>query len=57
MTSETKILGVTIQDSLKWDAHIDNICSKARKRSWTLRRIMTLGLDYEFIVDIFIKEV
>ena len=32
----TKILGITIDNSLKWDSHVDQICEKARKRIWLL---------------------
>lgn len=33
-----KYLGVTIQSNLKWDNHINEICSKARCRLWMLKR-------------------
>ena len=53
----TKILGITIDDSLKWDSHVDQICEKARKRIWLLRRMMNVGLDYEIILDVYNKEI
>ena len=53
----TKILGITIDDSLKWDSHVDQICEKARKRIWILRRMMNVGLDYEIILDVYKKEI
>ena len=53
----SKILGITIEDSLQWDAHVDNICSKARKRIWVLRRMMNIRLDYEIILDVFKREI
>ena len=54
---QSKILGITLKDSLKWDSHVSNICNKARKKIWILRRMMNVGLSYELILDVYIKEV
>ena len=43
--SEMKILGVMIQNNLKWDAHINYITKKASKSIWRLRRMKQLGVD------------
>ena len=54
---QSKILGITLKDPLKWDSHVSNICNKARKKIWILRRMMNVGLSYELILDVYIKEV
>ena len=40
-----KILGVMLQNDLKWDAQIENITKKASKTIWRLRRMKQLGVD------------
>ena len=40
-----KILGVLIQDDLKWGAQITKMVGKASKRIWLLRRMRQLGVD------------
>ena len=43
--SALKVLGVMIQNNLKWDAQIDYITKKASKTIWRLRRMKQLGVD------------
>ena len=57
VVSKAKILGIWIEESLRWDSHIDHLCERARKRIWILRRMMNLGIDYFTIVDVFKKEI
>ena len=57
VVSEAKILGLYLTDSLKWNRHIEYVCSKASSRIWTLRRLMELGLDHEIILDCYFKEI
>ena len=40
-TSEVELLGLTIDDKLKFDAHIDKLCKTARSKLHALRRIRT----------------
>ena len=42
---ELKILGVMIQEDLKWDAHVNMMCQKASNKIWLLRRMKQLGVD------------
>ena len=53
----TKLLGVFLNDQLRWNTHVEYICAKARKRIWILRRLMDLDLDSETILDIYFKEI
>ena len=53
----TKLLGVFLNDQLRWNTHVEYICAKARKRIWILRRLMDLDLDSETILDIYYKEI
>ena len=39
----TKYLGVTIQDNLQWDTHIDTITKKANKTLGFVRRTLKIG--------------
>ena len=53
----SKILGLQINNRLRWDSHVEYICNKARQRIWALRRLLQLNLDHETIIDFFLKEV
>ena len=55
--SETKLVGVILSDDLKWQKNTDYICQKARKKIWLLRRMKSLNLSTEQIVDVYQKEV
>ena len=53
----TKILGMKISSSLKWNDHIDFVTSKARKRIFLLSRMLENGFDYESVLDVYCKEI
>ena len=54
--TDTKYLGVTLQNNMKFDTHIDNICTKANKMLGLLRRNLksapskTKELGYKSVV-------
>ena len=41
-----KYLGVTMQEDLIWDLHIDNICNKANQTLGFLRRNLRIGTTH-----------
>ena len=47
----------SISEDLKWDKHIEFICSKAKKRMWMLRRMLQLGLNHDVILDFYFKDI
>ena len=55
--SEIKLLGVFIENSLKWTKNTDYICQKARQRIWLLRNMKKSGLTLAELIDAYIKEV
>ena len=57
IVSQTKLLGIIISEDLKWSSHVDFMCGKALKKVWLLRRLRTLKLDTDIILDFYIKEV
>ena len=55
-----KLLGVTVQSNLKWDAHITEIVSKASRRLYTLcilRRARTPILDMVAVYTCYIRPI
>lgn len=54
--SELKILGVQIQDDLKWGAQIKQMTTKASKKIWLLRRMKQVGIDEATIVQYWKSE-
>ena len=57
IVKSTKVLGIMLSDSLRWDEHIKHICGKAASRIWALRRLMQLELNFETILDVYCKEI
>jgi len=45
-----KLLGVTINNSLRWSEHIESITSKANKRLWFLERLKWAGVSQNNLV-------
>ena len=54
---EIKLLGVIVQDNLKWNRNTDYICKKARQRIWLIRNMRKSGLSQKELVDAYTKEV
>ena len=48
-----KVLGVTLQNDLKWESHVDNITKKAAKRLYILRVLKRNGLPVDDLKTIF----
>ena len=42
--SSLKILGVMVQNDLRWDEHVAEMTRKASKNIWVLRRMKNLGI-------------
>ena len=51
-----KVLGVMIQQDLKWGSQVDLMTRKASKTIWRLRRMQQLGLDQETITTFWKME-
>ena len=51
-----KILGVMVQQDLKWGEQVDQMTKKASKKIWVLRRMKTLGLDEKTICNFWKAE-
>ena len=54
--NELKILGVMVQDDLKWDAQIKLMVRKASAKIWLLRRMKQIGVDELTIVSYWKSE-
>ena len=50
---KAKLLGLTISDNLKWNYHIQDICSKASKRLYFLRILQRAGFDVPDLVKLY----
>ena len=57
IVSEAKILGIVIQDNLKFTSHVKYMIGRASKKIWTLRRLKLLNLNTEILTDFYCKEV
>ena len=48
-----KILGVIIDNDLRWNSHVDNICKKASKRLYSLRLLKSAGVEKRNILRVY----
>jgi hypothetical protein len=53
VVSKAKHLGITFSDDLKWNDHIQDICSKASKRLYFLRILRRAGFDVGDLVKVY----
>ena len=51
-----KILGIQIQDDLKWGAQVDQMVKKASSKIWMLRRMKKLGVGENTIANFWKAE-
>ena len=51
--NDTKILGITIQDNLKWDTHIEAIVSRANRRLFMLRSLKPFSCPPDDMITVF----
>ena len=56
IVSETTLLGVIITDNLKWSKNTEFICLKARRKLWTLKRMLLLELNELELFDVYKKK-
>ena len=56
VNSELKILGVQIQNDLRWGAQVNQMVTKASKKIWLLRRMKQLGIDEQTITQYWKSE-
>ena len=52
--SQVKVLGVIPTNDLKWQGHIDYVCSKGSSRLYFLRMLRRAGVDPKDIVAIYV---
>jgi hypothetical protein len=54
--SSLKILGITIQDDLRWNEQVAEMTKKASRKIWVLRRMKKLGIDEQTICNFWKAE-
>ena len=54
---KSKLLGIIISNDLKWQENTSEICKKAYKRMWALRRMKVLDVDPLVMLDVYKKEI
>jgi hypothetical protein len=53
LVNQFKLLGVIVMDTLKWDEHINSICSKINKRLFFLRRLKRAAMSSDDLVTYY----
>ena len=49
-----KLLGVTLDNKLTWDSHINNVCAKASTRIYFLKQLKRSGMSCEDLLHFYI---
>ena len=49
-----KLLGITIQNDLKWESHVKDIEKRANAKLYMLRSLAKFGLSHEDLITVFI---
>ena len=55
--SSFKLLGVNIDCNLKWNSHIDSICSKANTRVYFIKHLKRSGVELEDLLHFYFSVV
>ena len=53
--SQAKVLGVTISSDLSWNAHVDEIIVKARKRVYMIYQLKRAGINQNDLIRIYVS--
>ena len=48
-----KVLGIWLQDNLKWETQVEQICKKANKRLFMLRSLKRFGFDKSELITVY----
>ena len=51
--SHVKLLGVILQNDLKWDSHIDDMIGKANRKLFMIRKLKQTGLTQKELVTVY----
>ena len=54
---ESKLLGIQISSDLRWFSNTKSIYTKAMSKMWLLRRMRSLKMEPQIILDYYIKEI
>ena len=55
--THSKILGLLVQNNLKWDMNTEHIYKRAASKLWLLRRLKKFNLEWEILTDFYTKEI
>ena len=51
------VLGMKLQDNLKWDSHVNYIVAKASSKLYLVKKMIENGIEVSFLIDFFNKEI
>ena len=55
IVTQAKVLGVTVSSDLSWNAHVDEIVAKARKRVYVIYHLKRAGINQINLVRIYVS--
>ena len=54
---ETRLLGIQIHKSLRWDSNCLNMFKRSMSKMWLLRRMKSIKLEKSIILEYYLKEI
>ena len=57
VVSDHKLLGIIVQEDLRWAKNTLNLCRRGFSRLWMLRRLRNIGASRQELCDVYIKQV
>ena len=54
---EMKLLGIVIQNDLKWKSNTDNMTQRAYKKLWMVKRLRQNGANFDDMTDVYVKQI
>ena len=55
VVDEMKLLGIIVQNYMRWKSNTTNLCNKGYARLWILRNLKIFGATNADILDVYIK--
>ena len=52
-----KILGLVVQNDLKWRSNTEDMIRKAYKRMWMIKRLKGHGANLQDMLEVYIKQI
>ena len=57
VVKEFKLLGVIVTSNLNWQSQVNNMCAKAYRRMWIIRRLKKFGVCFDNLLLVYSTQI